>query len=168
MRNEKKHRGRLGGVDWLLILLALGGVLLGILFLYGRRHASTPTLTVEYTVLVAASENLLEDSYSGWEDLIPIGARVTSSNGTAHMGQVVAVESRSRLVLTIQKETPIFVEHPSDKEVLIRIRANAIATERDCLRVQDIRVGVGMHGDYRIGRFFAGNAQIVALTVIDS
>ncbi len=167
MRREKRLRRRLRAVDWLLVLLVLGGVLLGGRYLYERRRAATPTVTVEYTVLVSVKENVLSDSASDWKALIPIGSKVLSSNGTANMGRVVAVTAQSRLVPSVQKEKLVFFEHPSEQELLIRIRADAVSRDGDCLRVQDIRVGVGMRGDYRMGGLFAGNAQIVALTVID-
>ena len=162
MRREKRLRRRLRAADWLLILLVLGGILLGGRYWYGRRRASTPTVAVEYTVLVSADLSASEDT------LIPIGAEVLSSNGTAVMGRVIFVTARSHLVPSVQKDTLVFCEQPSRKELLIRIRADAVSTVGDCLRVQDIRVGVGMRGDFRIGSMLAKDAQIVALTVINS
>ena len=156
MMERKERRRGFVWIDWvILVALLLGGALVGYR-IRASRAAATPSQPIVYTLLISTEER-------DFEDLIPIGASVTSANGTARLGKVLAISTRPSRAATVRDGRVVFVALPDRVELLVTVRADAVVREGDGLRVGDIRIAVGSAGDFRLGGYLAEGAQILSV-----
>ena len=157
--SENKSSRRFTWVDWLIflsVILCAGG---GIWYWRWGKAATLPKRSIVYTLSISVSESFLGDT--PWESLIPVGATVTNANGTAPMGTVASVEERPSLQAAVRDGGVVFVTLPDRRELLVRVRADATEKLGDGLRVHDIRIAAGLHGDFRVGALWAANAAVI-------
>ena len=159
--DQQKEKHRPTWVDGVLILLVLAVAFLGARFLYRRYRAASPTVDVQYLLRITGVETDIADAAGGWEMMIPIGASVTSSNGTAELGSVVGIEVTPHTVAVAEDGKVVFADHPLRRDILITVRAAATLTEGDGIRVRDIRVAAGETWDVRVGGYYATGVEIL-------
>ena len=159
MHDQNKEKRRLTWVDWMLILLSLALICFGAWFLLRRYRAATPTVEIRYLICVKGVD--VDDGTGAWERLIPIGARITSSNGTAELGRVTAIALQPHLVASAKNGKVVFLDHPQKTDLLITVNARATDGGADGIRVRDIRVAAGEVWDLRVGDYYATGADLV-------
>ena len=155
MKNERS-RGFVW-VDWLILaVLLLGGGAIA-----WRVHRSVRSAQamqpIAYTLAFSA------DSELSWKTLLPIGATVTTANGTATLGTVAAVEERPLRTPLVRDGRVTLVEMPDRVLLVVSVRADATAREGDGLRVGDIRIAANGVGDFRIGGYLAEGARVLSV-----
>lgn len=159
----EKKRAKPIWVDWLIVLLVLAVCVFGGYYLYRRYRAVAPTVKIQYTVCVLGVDSRLADANGGWEGLIPMGASVTSANGTAILGEILDVSVRPHSVASILKDDVVFVEHPSKCDLFVTVQGEGVVKEGDGIRIHDIRIAAGDTGDYRLGDYCAVGATVVSV-----
>ena len=151
-------------MDFLIPSLVLTLILGGIWYWRSRTEASAENVTVEYTLSVELptfeAESLTLDR------LVVTGAAVSNQNGTAPMGWVTEVSLKEIPVVSITQEGEVvFVPHPVARRIEVRVRAKGTEKAGDGIRVSDIRIAAGTHGDFRIGELMAKNAAVIEVQV---
>ena len=163
MKREKTKDGekrRLVWVDWVLLFLLTGAILLGGFFVYGRRRAVAPTATVLYILRVSDLPVEAAADAGGFSELIPIGSSVQNSAATATLGRVASLSVRPHVQFTEKDGESLFFQSPDRVDLYVTVRAQALEKAGDGYRVSDIRIAAGDSGDYHIGGFFS-SAQTV-------
>ena len=162
MRKGAETTGNPVWVDWLILLLALAGIALTGGYIWQRRRAVLPSTAITYTVLASGVDTSLASS-GDWKELIPIGSRVLSQNGTARLGSVTEVSSQPHLRATVRNGEVVFAPMPDTVDLLITVRAEATVKIGDGLRVSDIRIAAGEIGDFRLAGFLASGAKVISV-----
>lgn len=166
MKIKKDKKPGTGGnpvwVDWLILLLAFTAIVLTGGYIRQRRRAVLPSTAITYTVLTSGVDASLASS-GDWKELIPIGSRVLSQNGTARLGNVTAVSSQPHLCATVRSGEVVFVPMPDRVDLLVTVRADATVKTGDGLRVSDIRIAAGEVGDFRLAGFLASGAKVISV-----
>ena len=162
MKKGIERAGNPVWVDWLILLLAFAGIVLAGGYIWQRRRAVLPSTAITYTVLASGVDSSLAPS-GDWKDLIPVGSRVVSQNGTARLGSVTAVSSQPHLRATVRNGEVVFVPMPGMVDLLITVRAEATVKTGDGLRVSDIRIAAGEVGEFRLAGFLASGAKVISV-----
>ena len=149
-------------IDWVLLILLTGAVCLGGLYVWNRRQAAIPITEIEYTLCISRVSNRFLGA-DGWGERFPIGATVTTANGTATLGKVLAVEARPTLVESISKGKITWIESESSDDLFLTVAAKAKIKDGDGIRVSDIRIAAGEKGSFRIGKFYVGDASVISV-----
>ena len=159
---KKRHPAahRFTWFDGVILLFFLAALLLG--GWYGFRARSTLRADTAFTYTLSV-RSILRERIEGIE-VIRVGGRVTSSNGTAWLGEVEEVWTMPHRRIGIEADRALLVEDPFRVDIHVRVRATGRMAEGDGLRVSDVRIAVGMHGDFRIDGYLGG-AEIVSVTV---
>ena len=158
MNTEIKKRPRFSWVDWLLVALLLLVFFGSGFYFYTKLQAGkNQAVRVVYKVLVPNVE------WDMSEDVIAQGMRVTSENGTAILGEILAVESRPHREAIVQKNKLIMAEVPNRKDLYILIEGVGEALANEGLRIHDIRIAAGGFYNLRLGAYFAANCQIISV-----
>ena len=161
-KKETPTRGWLHPIDWLLLSVLVGGILLGVYLVGERRSASEPTVEILYTVCLRAVDT--EQAGDGdIHSLITNGASVTNETGTIALGSVTNVTVRPHKTAVVRDGEVVMAELPDRVDLFVSVRAWATEKIGDGLRVNDIRIAAGRTGDFRLGSFYAGGAEIVAV-----
>ena len=163
-RKERTKRLTPTWVDWLILLLIAALMFFGLRYIKRRRSQAAPTVTVSYVLCLSAVDTAYVGDGNGFEELISVGSKVTSANGTAPLGEVSQVWTEQHTVPAVQKGKVVFVEVPNRVDLYVKVRGNAVAKTGDGLRISDIRIAAGGVGDYRIGGFTANAATVVSVT----
>ena len=161
MKEKREWRHRMSWIDWLILPTLLLLAFAGWKYWQSRRTASVPDLDITYTVLVSGVDDRIALVNGGWENLIPVGARITSANGTAELGRVTAIAIKPHIIATVSDGQIDFIPGLGFSDLEITVRTKATRRSGDGLRVQDIRVAAGGSGDFRVGGFLASRACIV-------
>lgn len=163
MRSEENAR-RFGWVDWVILLLVGGVVFLGVYYWRISRIPAGQMHRITYTLCVSdLDEALVAEAL---ERVIPPNSVVMNQNGTAELGQVSSVRTRSVLQAVVENQRVEFISVPHRIELLITVEASAAQQAGDGFRVGDIRIAAGKRGDFRIGGLFAANASIIRVEVM--
>ena len=165
MKEKRERYHRMSWIDWLILPALLLLIFVGWKYWLSRRSASIPNLDMTYTVLVSGVDDRIALTNGGWKDLIPVGARITSENGTAELGRVTALEIKPHMVATVSDGRIEFIPSLGFSDLEITVRAKATRRNGDGLRVQDIRIAAGVSGDFRVGGFLASHACIVHVSL---
>lgn len=158
MKQEEK-RGFVW-IDWLIICaLLIGGALVAVRVRHSVRSA-TATQPILYTLAFSAGSEL---AWETWEMRIPVGAAVTTANGTALLGEVVSLEQRPIKTALVRDGRVVFTEMPDRVQLVVTVRANAVAHAGDGLRVGDIRIAADGVGDFRLGGYLTEGSRILSV-----
>lgn len=149
-------------IDWLLLAVLAAGILLGVYLIRQRGQAAEPTVEILYTVRLS-SVDAAQTENGDFSTLIPSGASVTNETGTVSLGKVTEVRVRPHRTAAVRDGKVVMADVPDRVDLFISVRAWATAKTGDGLRVGDIRIAAGRAGDFRIGSFYAGGAEVVAV-----
>ncbi len=157
-----KKRLGLPMIDRVLLVLLVAGILLGVWFVRRRYSAAEPTEEIVYVLSIAGID---EDLLGGTarEALIPIGGVITSSNGTAELGRVTAVQVLPHYVATVREGEVVFAELPGRFDLVVEAMGEGIFHPGDGIRIKDLRMAAGARGDYRIAGFYAAGADLISV-----
>jgi len=145
----------------MILVLIVGLVTLALWGWRERKDNAAQTRQITYTLCIYDMENAYFQN--GIESVLPIGCSVMNANGTAVMGEVVAVWKRPTVEPLVKNKSLFFGERSDRSDLFVRVRANASERVGDGFRVQDIRISAGKSGDFRMGGFFAPGALITAV-----
>lgn len=154
--NGEKKRGFVW-VDWLILFAVLLG---GGVAAWRVRHsvrAAKPSQAIVYRLAFSADGDL------EWDRFMSDGATVASANGTAVLGEIAGVEKRPLRTAVVRDGRVVFVEVPDRVQLVVTVRAAAVAREGDGLRVGDIRIAADGVGDFRVGGYLAEGARILSV-----
>lgn len=155
-----KRRG-LSFVDWVL-LFAVFSILFAIgAYVFYQKTKAQPTQSIRYTICVSGAPTVVAEVNGSWEHLIPMGASVTTQNGTAELGRVVSLSFRPSVVAGVADGELIWIEAVDTVDLLIDVEGEGVARYGDGLRIQDVRIAAGDTGSFRIGGYYAPRASIV-------
>ena len=160
-QTEKKRR--LIWLDWLLLLLLIGSVGGGVWYWHVRSAAAEPTVKIEYVLRISGVDDTYSAQNGGWDVLIPRGAQVTTSNGTAVLGRVSDLVAHPHVEADVRGRRIVFIEHEGRSDLSVTVRGEGIAREGDGIRIRDLRIAAGSVGDFRVGSFYASNVTIVSV-----
>ncbi len=152
---EEKAVYRFGWVDWLLLVLVIGAVFAGIYYWRTKQSRDREVRLVTYTLCVSVDDEM------EWERVILQNSMVMNQNGTMDLGRVTSVQERAALQAVVDDREVRFVPIPEKRELLVSVQANGTWQADDGFRIQDIRIAAGKTGDFRIGGFFAANAEVI-------
>ena len=162
-KKKKTHVAhRFTWFDGAIVLILLAGlVVFGWYAVRARREIILNT-DVSYTLCMRGV--LKERMESGIP--IHVGGRVTSSNGTTALGAVEEVTLTPHRRFGVGENGAVLVEDPFRMDINVRIRASGRLNSGDGFRVSDVRVAVGMLGDFRIDGYL-GAAEVISITLLE-
>lgn len=158
MKREKTKDGRvrrLIWVDWILLFLLTGAILLVGFFVYSRKKAVTPTVSVSYILQVSNVPAEAAERAGGFSELITVGSLVQNSTATATLGRVAELSVRPHVKFTEKDGSSLLFYSPDRVDLYVTVHAEALEKAGDGYRVSDIRIAAGDSGEYHIGGFFA-------------
>ena len=166
LKKQRKDRHALNLLDWLLLFLALGGLLVAGWYVWHRRSAAENRMDILCVIRIPAMERSFLQGYG--EDLIPGGSILRSENGTETLGYVQSVIIRDHMTTVLRNGEVVWENDPSlaDVEVMVRMRATAEAGKG--LRVGDLRIAAGGTGNFRFGNYFMAGTEILTVEVLES
>lgn len=158
---EKSRKYHMARVDWLLLFLALFLACSAGAYFFRQRRAARPTQAVRYTIWVPNANTGTAQMNGTWEDLIPVGAKVTSQNGTATLGRVEKIEVRPSVVASVFEGELVWIESPDTVDLRIDVVGEGVANYGDGIRIQDVRIAAGGTGSFRIGKYYAQKVTVI-------
>ena len=159
--DKREKRSRFLWVDWMILVVIVALVGLALWGWSVRKEHAAQERKITYTLCLYDMENAYFQKEI--ETLLPIGCSVMNANGTAIMGEVVAVWKRPTVEAIVKNKSLSFLERSDRSDLFVRVQANASEQTGDGFRVQDIRISAGKNGDFRIGGFFAPGALITSV-----
>ena len=134
------------------------GVAYFILREHTRERISAP---LSYTVRIfGVPTNLIDTSA-----LIIAGDSVFSENGTLPLGNVKKINVQPHRKAVVQNGVIVLAEVPDLIDIDVTVDAIGFYGTGQGWRVSDVRIAAGAQGTFRIGRYYAANATILAVTV---
>lgn len=161
-RDGTQARRGLRPIDWLFLAVLAASILFGVYLVRQRGQSAEPTVEILYTVCLR-SVDTAQVGEGDFRKLIPDGASVTNETGTVKLGSVTDVTVRPHRSATVRDGEVVMTEVPDRVDLFVSVRAWATAKTGDGLRVSDIRIAAGRAGDFRIGSFYAGGGEVVAV-----
>ena len=155
---DKIDSGRFIWIDWSLLLLLVGVIVGGVWYWILHTRAADSTEKIEYVLKISGVREQYAAENGGWDALIVQGSQVTTANGTATLGTVIAVESRAHIEPGVRDGAVVFVECAGLCDLYVTVQGYGTS------RVGDgIRIAAGGSGDFRIGLFYAPNAAMISV-----
>lgn len=130
-------------------------------FILRARTQERISAPLSYTVrIVGVPTNLIDTS-----SLITAGDSVFSENGTLPLGSVEKVETQPHRKAVVQNGVIVLREVPDLIDIDVTVDAIGFYGTGYGWRVSDVRIAAGAQGTFRIGRYYAANATILAITL---
>ena len=166
LKKQKPERRCLNWLDWILLGLALAGLLAAGWYFWRRRTAADRGVEVYCIMRVPSVERSLLQSNGG--ELIAAGSVVRSENGTAVLGSVRAVAVKEHMTAALRENTVEWQADPAFADLEVLVKMNAVVQPGNGLRVQDLRIAAGGRGNFRFGNYFAAGTEIISVEVTGS
>ncbi len=160
-RDETEPKRRFGAADALL-LLAVVGLLLGGAFLWIRREKGRPVEAICVLRVTVLRTEQAQDALPKVDDLVRNGS------GTVTLGRVIAVEEAPHRRLSAENGQPVWITDEERVDWEITVSLSGRLREGEGLRVEDTRIAAGSDGVFRIGGFYAANARMIEVEVLES
>ncbi len=150
--NEKRRRGVLNWLDWIILACLVAAIASGVLIWRSlRQGGAEEDGTVRYLIVLSDCE---------W-DTLEVGSVVRSQNGTAALGRVTEVRVEPHRMLVVRDDALVEAEISDRYDLFLVVESGARRGAADGIRVSDIRIAAGVRAQLRIGERLVSEAEIV-------
>ena len=152
----------LRGLDWVLLGILLLAVASGAWLLAGDGEKAEDTVFIRYRIDVGEASREMAEAWRG----LSVGSAVTNENGTAELGRVELVEISPAPIFTVRDGEIVTLESKERMNVTVTVCGQGSDAGALGLRILSHRIAAGYSGSFQIGSFYAPNARILHVEVL--